>query len=102
MPLLKILFDRPRIFALLLVFIFLSGIFSLNTVSRQENPELAERWAVIQTVYPGASPAIIESQVLEPMEAKLRELYELKDIISFSQQGFGTTVMEIKLSLIHI
>ena len=64
MRLLKILFDRPRIFALLLVFIFLSGIFSLNTVSRQENPELAERWAVIQTVYPGASPAIIESQVL--------------------------------------
>ena len=96
MLLLKILFDRPRIFALLLVFIFLSGIFSLNTVSRQENPELAERWAVIQTVYPGASPARIESQVLEPMEAKLRELYELKDIISFSQQGFGTTVMEIK------
>ncbi|KRO37386.1 MAG: hypothetical protein ABR63_07320, partial [SAR86 cluster bacterium BACL1 MAG-120920-bin57] len=80
----------------MLVFIFLSGIFSLNTVSRQENPELAERWASIQTVYPGASPLRMETQVLEPLEAKLREIYELGEIISFAQQGFSTTVMEIK------
>ena len=93
---LRVLFDRPRIFALLLAFIFLSGIFSLNTVSRQENPELAERWASIQTVYPGASPNRIETQVLEPLEAKLREVYELDEIRSFSQQGFATTVMAIK------
>ena len=93
---LNVLFDRPRIFVLLLVFIFLSGIFSLNTVSRQENPELAERWASIQTIYPGASPLRMETQVLEPLEAKLREIYELGEIISFAQQGFSTTVMEIK------
>lgn len=96
MSFLSLLFNRPRIFALLLTFIFLSGIFSLNTLSRQENPELAERWASVQIVYPGASPVRIETQVLEPMEAKLREIYELDEIISFSQQGFATTVMEIK------
>ena len=96
MPLLKILFDRPRIFALLLVFIFLSGIFSLNTVSRQENPELAQRWSSVQSVYPGASPTRIETQILEPLEAKLREIYELDEIISFASQGFSTTVLAIK------
>ena len=30
------------------------------------------------------------------MEAKLREIYELDEIISFASQGFGTTVLEIK------
>ncbi len=30
------------------------------------------------------------------MEAKLREVYELNEIISFASQGFGTTVLEIK------
>ena len=96
MTLLKILFNRPRVFALLLIFIFLSGIFSLATIPRQENPELAQRWSTVQTIYPGASPTRIETQILEPMEAKLREIYELDEIISFASQGFGTTVLEIK------
>ena len=96
MMLLKILFNRPRVFALLLLFIFLSGIFSLATIPRQENPELAQRWSTVQTIYPGASPTRIETQILEPMEAKLREIYELDEIISFASQGFGTTVLEIK------
>ena len=96
MTLLKILFNRPRVFALLLVFIFLAGIFSLATIPRQENPELAQRWSTVQTIYPGASPTRIETQILEPMEAKLREIYELDEIISFASQGFGTTVLEIK------
>ena len=30
------------------------------------------------------------------MEAKLREVYELDEIVSFASQGFGTTVLEIK------
>ena len=81
---------------MLLIFIFLSGIFALNTVPRQENPELAQRWSIVQTIYPGASPARVETQILEPMEAKLREVYELNEIISFASQGFGTTVIEIK------
>ena len=33
------------------------------------------------------------------MEAKLREVYELNEIISFASQGFGTTVLEIKDSV---
>ena len=64
MLLLRILFNRPRVFALLLIFIFLSGIFALSTVPRQENPELAQRWSSVQTIYPGASPTRIETQFL--------------------------------------
>ena len=96
MFLLKILFDRPRIFGLLLTFIFLAGLFSLNTLPRQENPELSQRWSTIQVVYPGASPNRIESQILEPLEAKLREVFEFDEIISFASQGFSTTVLAIK------
>ena len=96
MLLLKILFDRPRIFGLLLTFIFLAGLFSLNSLPRQENPELSQRWSTVQVVYPGASPTRIESQILEPLEAKLREVFEFDEIISFASQGFSTTVLAIK------
>ena len=96
MLLLKIFFDRPRVFSLLLTFIFLAGLFSLSTLPRQENPELAQRWSSVQSIYPGASPTRIETQILEPLETKLREVYELDEIISFASQGFATTVLEIK------
>ena len=96
MFLLKILFNQPRVMILLLTFIFLAGIFSLSTLPRQENPELAQRWSVVQNIYPGASPTRIETQILEPLEAKLREVYELDEIISFASQGFSTTVLAIK------
>ncbi len=101
---LRILFSQPRIFALLLIFIFLSGVFALNTVPRQENPELAQRWSTVQTIYPGASPKRIETQILEPMEAKLREVYELNEIISgdsiFSATGItdGDLVKGIEIT----
>ena len=96
MVLLKILFNQPRILILILIFIFLAGIFSLSTLPRQENPELAQRWSIVQSTYPGASPTRIETQILEPLETKLREVYELDEIISFASQGFSTTVLAIK------
>jgi len=96
MVLLKILFNQPRILILILIFIFLAGMFSLSTLPRQENPELAQRWSIVQSTYPGASPTRIETQILEPLETKLREVYELDEIISFASQGFSTTVLAIK------
>jgi len=96
MKFLELLFNKPRVFALMLIFIILSGIFSFGSVARQENPELAMRWSTVQVVYPGASPTRLETQVIEPVEATLREIYELGEIISFIQDGFGTIVLEIK------
>ena len=102
MVLLKILFNKPRIFGLLLTFIFLAGIFSLNTLPRQENPELAQRWSTVQNVYPGATPTRIETQILEPLEAKLREVYELDEIISFASRDFQPQCWLLKTRFHHI
>ena len=84
MKFLDLLIDRPRVFALLLTFICLAGFLSLNTLPRQENPELAQRWSTVQSIYRGASPIRINTQVLDPLEAKLREVPEIKQIESFA------------------
>ena len=96
MKFLDLLIDRPRVFALLLAFICLAGFLSLNTLPRQENPELAQRWSSVQSVYRGASPIRINTQVLDPLEAKLREVQEIKEIQSVASEGFASTVIELK------
>ena len=77
MKFISIFLDRPRILFLTLAFILLSGISSIYTLQIQENPELAEIWATDTISYPGAAPERIETQVVDNLENKLREIVEL-------------------------
>ena len=92
----EIFLERPRVFILTIIFILISGFFALNSVPRQENPELAQRWSNVQVIYPGASPERIETQVLEPLEAKLREVFEVRRLVSSASDGFSLTLVELK------
>ena len=96
MKVIELFLEKPRVFVLTILFILISGFFALNSVPRQENPELAQRWANVQVVHPGASPERIETQILEPLEAKLREVYEIRRLDSSASDGFSITLIELK------
>ena len=72
--------DRPRIFLLFMLFIIAGGLLSYDSLPRQENPQLAERWGDITAVLPGATPERIETQIADVIEAQLREIDEIKII----------------------
>ncbi len=96
-----IFLDRPRILFLTLAFILLSGISSVSTLPIQENPELAERWATVTISYPGATPERIETQIVDNLENKLREIVEIdiEDLESIITQGFSETIVELQQSV---
>ena len=98
MKFINIFLDRPRILFLTLAFILFSGISSISTLPIQENPELAERWATVTISYPGATPERIETQVVDNLENKLREIVELdiEDLSSVITQGFSETLVELQ------
>lgn len=101
MKFINIFLERPRILFLTLAFILLSGISSISTLPIQENPELAERWATVTISYPGATPERIETQVVDNLENKLREIVELdiEDLSSVITQGFSETIVELQQSV---
>ena len=101
MKFINIFLERPRILFLTLAFILLSGISSISTLPIQENPELAERWATVTISYPGATPERIETQVVDNLENKLREIVELdiEDLSSVITQGFSETLVELQQSV---
>ena len=96
-----IFLDRPRILFLTLASILLSGISSVSTLPIQENPELAERWATVTISYPGATPERIETQIVDNLENKLREIVEIdiEDLESIITQGFSETIVELQQSV---
>ena len=96
MPIIKIFLEKPRILILFLVFVVLVGVSSFNTLPRQEMPELAQRWATVIQTYPGASAETLETQVVEVLEIRLREIPEVRRLESNINQGFATTLVELK------
>ena len=99
MKFISVFLERPRILFLTLAFILLSGISSLLSVPIQENPELAERWGNVSVFYPGASPERIETQVINDLEIKLREIVEIDELDSIISQGYSKTHIELEDSV---
>ena len=93
------LIEKPRILFLTLAFILLSGISSGLSVPIQENPELAERWGGVRIFLPGASPERIETEIVNDLEIKLREVEEILELESIITQGFSTIVVELNQSV---
>ena len=88
--------DRPRIFLLAMLFIIAGGLLSYDSLPRQENPQLAERWGDITAVLPGATPQRIETQIADVLETQLREVDEIKIIDSNSVSGLARVGLELK------
>ena len=88
--------DRPKIFVLFLLFVVVGGLLSFDSLPRQENPQLAERWGDITAVLPGASPERVETQISDILETELREIDEIKILSSNSSTGVGLVGIELK------
>jgi multidrug efflux pump subunit AcrB len=88
--------DRPKIFILFLLFVLVGGFLSFDSLPRQENPQLAERWGDITAVLSGASPDRVETQISDILETELREIDEIKILSSNSSTGVGLVGIELK------
>ena len=96
MSLINIFIDRPRILILTLLFILLAGASSYISIPRQENPELAQRWASIIVIDPGASASRIETQVITKLESALQEIIEIERLDANIQAGSAQMLIELE------
>lgn len=63
---------------------------------RMEDPQLVERGAFINTVFPGADPSRVETLVSEKIEDALNEIEEIKEIRSTSRESISTIALELR------
>lgn len=79
---------------ILIMLMVISGIVSLVTMPRSEDPVTAPPGSSIVVIYPGASPADIEQLIVDPIEAKINELDDIKRIESLSADSVAVTDVE--------
>ncbi len=85
--------EKNRVTAMALVVVAAMGVSSYLGLPQSEDPGFLVRVAVVQTVFPGASPERVEQLVTDKLEKVIQEIPELDFVASRSKTG---------VSIIHV
>ncbi len=82
-------------FSMLLMF----GIYSYLNLAKDQFPDIEIPFVLVTTVYPGAGPEEVETQVTEKIEEAVASVSGLKSQESISQENLSIVVAEFELSV---
>ncbi len=85
---------RPVLTSMLVaVFVFLGG-FSYFALAVDLMPEIEFPVITVTTVYPGAGPEEVETEITEPIEEAVSTIANLQSLVSYSQENISTIIIE--------
>jgi multidrug efflux pump subunit AcrB len=87
--------NKTSIYVLAFI-ITIFGLISYNNIPKEQFPEIVIPTLLVQTVYPGTSPADIENLVTKPLEKQLKSITGVKKITSNSVQDFSNIAIEFR------
>lgn len=91
----NLFYRNPRLLALTVVLIIVSGLAAYNLLPRKEDPTLTKRNVLILTRFPGANAERVEALVTDKIEAELREMEEIKQLVSTSRTNLSQITVEL-------
>ena len=98
MDITKIALEKRRITGVVLFLILVTGMLTFATMPRAEDPGFIIRTALVQTIFPGASPERVEQLVTDKLEKIIQEMPEIDFINSQSKPGISIIFVNIKES----
>ena len=79
---------------LLMIFIFVSGLIAWSTIEKEVQPVVKLPLVQVSLTWPGASPKEIEQQVIQRVEAAVKNLDNVRRYNSNASEGFGRVRLE--------
>ena len=86
--------NRPMAITMLILAMVLVGIYFLPKLAVDLMPDMELPVSIVITNYPGASPAEVEKNVSEPMEATMATVSDIRELQSISQYGLSLVVVQ--------
>jgi len=88
--------DHATSVIVLFAFIAIAGLFSYRSIPKESFPETEIPIIAVNTVYPGVSPADMESLVTRKIEEELNTISDVKELTSTSVEGYSNVVVEFE------
>jgi multidrug efflux pump len=89
---------RPVLATVINLLLVVFGLFGLTNSSVREYPDIDPPIVSVRTSYPGASAAIVESQITQIIEDRVSGIEGIRSISSQSQDGRSQITIEFSLS----
>ncbi len=86
--------DNPSVIYVMIGIFFLIGLSSYFSMPREDFPEVEETKIYVSTLYPGNTAEDIERLITDPLEDKLKNVSNLVEITSTSQEDYSMIVVE--------
>lgn len=83
----------------LLILITITGLTSYQVIPKESFPEIEIPFIAVSTIYPGVSPADIETLVTRPIEEELSTISDIKELSSTSVEGFSQVNAEFETTV---
>ena len=88
--------ERNRVTTAALLVVAAAGVSSFLNLPQSEDPGFIIRTAVVQTVFPGASPERVEQLVTDKLEKVIQEIPELDFVSSQSKTGVSLLWVNVR------
>ncbi len=86
--------DNPTIIYVMIGLFLLLGLSAYQSMPRESFPEVNETKIYISIPYPGNTSEDIERLIVDPLEEKLRNVSNVVEILSTSQEDYGIITIE--------
>ncbi len=92
-------FVRRPVTTIMFVSVFMVlGVVAYFNLNIEETPKIDFPIVTVETLYPGATPFEVETQIVNKIEDEIAEISEIKKINSNSYNGLGYIQIEFLLS----
>jgi len=91
--------DHATSVILFFIIVAIAGVVTYGRIPKESFPELEIPMIAVSTVYPGVSPADMESLVTRPIEDELNTIGDIKELTSTSVEGYSNVVAEFETSV---
>lgn len=97
MYLAKVSINRPVFMTMVITVFLIFGIISYRSLNTNTTPEVEIPFITIMTIYPGAGPKEIETQISKKLEDAVATVSQIKKLESYSLDGVSIVVLEFEL-----
>ena len=90
---------RPVFATMMMVALVVVGVVAYDRLAVDEYPDVSYPVIVASTIYPGASPEVVEREVSRPIEKALNTIQGIKEITSTSREGQSQVRLQFELGV---
>lgn len=91
--------ERPVLTAMMVIMALVLGIFGFTRLQTDLFPEIEFPVVSVSTIYPGAGPEEIETQVTDHIEEAVSNLADIDQLSSFSQENVSIVIVQFNLGV---